>query len=57
MLSEVWYYGYTYGRVQDLRFVATDASVFGNSTCPSTGISYPLRSNGTEVDVLTGQYL
>lgn len=50
ILSEVWYYGYTYGRVQDLRFVATDAGVFGNSSCAASGIRYPLRGNGTEIN-------
>lgn len=50
ILSEVWYYGYTYGRVQDLRFVATDAGVFGNSSCAASGIRYPLPGNGTEIN-------
>lgn len=57
VLSEVWYYGYTYGRVQDLRFIPTDALAFGNSSCATTGIRYPLRANDTEVNVLTGQYV
>lgn len=57
ILSEVWYFGYVRGRVQDLRFEAIDNSPFTNSSCAASGIRYPLRSNGTEIDVISGQYI
>ncbi|ORY76635.1 ribonuclease T2-like protein [Protomyces lactucae-debilis] len=55
VFSEMWYYGHVEGRVQDLDFVPVDSNKFGNSTCVSSGITYPLRGKGETKDLITGR--
>jgi ribonuclease T2 len=50
VLSEVWYYEHVYGRPQEGKTVAVDASPTYLTNCAKTkgAILYPLRSNGSE---------
>lgn len=50
VLSEVWYYEHVYGRPQEGKTVAVDASPSYLTNCAKTegAILYPLRSNGSE---------
>jgi ribonuclease T2 len=55
LLSEVWYYGYNRGRVQDLSFERVDSNKFFNSTCVQAGIIYPKRAPGETANLLTNR--
>lgn len=45
-LSEVWYFNHVAGAVQDLQFTPVDSTTA--TTCPSSGIHYYQRANGSE---------
>lgn len=46
-LSEVWYFNYVTGPVQNLNFTPTDST--SQTTCPSSGVYYYQRQPGSEV--------
>lgn len=55
ILAETWYFTHVLGTVQAGQYRMVNASAYTNSSCTPTNITYPLRTRGSEIDLVTGQ--